>query len=383
MQGAKFCSECGASLGGGRAPSRAGWQFTPTGGLVLGSFLVAGLAIWTVILSPTPPKPAPGAGGSRAAANAPSAAAAPNLPPDHPKVPLALPDEVKTFIADLSKRANENPQDLALWSRLGQVEYRAAQLDTTHYAAALAAFQHVLEQDPKNVDALRGVANIHYDREEHKEAIPFYERYLALKPDDLSARTDLGTMYLYAGDPPRAVATYRDVLQRDPKFLQAHYNLAVTQHQQGDDAAALDELRTARGLATDEGARKQIDDMIAEIGGTPPAETAPAAAPAAAASAGATPFQAAVEQGLRGHQIIGPRVVRFEWSGPGVGKVLLANFPMDGMPPVARAKFDERISGILKDAGASSVEGPVKLEFVDAASGRVMATETPDPAEAR
>jgi len=383
VQGAKFCSECGVSLSGGRAPSGAGWQFTSTGGLVLGSFLVAGLAIWTTILSPTPPKPAPGAGGPRATANAPAAQAAANLPPDHPKVPLALPDEVKTFIADLTKRANENPQDLALWSRLGQVEYRAAQLDTSHYTAALAAFEHVLEQDPKNVDAIRGVANIHYDREEHKEAIPFYERYLALKPDDLSARTDLGTMYLYAGDPPRAVATYHDVLQRDPNFLQAHYNLAVTQHQQGDDAAALAELRTARGLATDEGARKQIDDMIAEIGGTPPADTAPAAAPAAEASAGASPFQATVEKNLRAHQIIGPKVVRFEWSGPGAGKVLLANFPMDGMPPVARAKFDERISGILKDAGASSVDGPVKLEFVDAPSGRVMATETPDPAEAR
>ncbi len=377
VQGAKFCSECGVSLSGGRAPRETGWQFTSTGGLVLGLFLVAGLAIWTAILSRTPPKPAPGSGGGQrtAAANAGAPAAA-GLPPDHPKVPLALPDEVKTFIADLTKRAKENPQDLVLWSRLGQVEYRASQLDTTHYPAALAAFQHVLEQDPKNVDAIRGVANVHYDREEHKEAIPYYERYLALRPDDLSARTDLGTMYLYAGDPTRAVATYRDVLQRDPKFLQAHYNLAVTQHQQGDDAAALEELHTARGLATDEGARKQIDDMIAELGGGPPPSETAEAAPS---GGGATPFQAAVERSLRAHQIIGPKIARFEWSGPGTGKLLLANFPMDAMPPVARAKFDERLSSILKDAGAASVEGPVKLEIVDAASGTVMATATPEP----
>jgi tetratricopeptide (TPR) repeat protein len=338
---------------------------------VLGSFLVAGLAIWTAILSPAPPKPAPGGGTPRAT----TAAAVPNqLPADHPKVPLALPDEVKTFIADLTKKATENPQDTALWSRLGQVEYRASQLDTTHYPAALAAFRHALELDPKHVDAIRGMANVHYDREEHKDAIPYYERYLALRPDDLSARTDLGTMYLYGGDPARAIATYRDVIQRDPKFLQAHYNLAVTQHQQGDDGAALAEFRAAHELATDDGARKQIDGMIAELSG----EASPKDAPSASASAeDTTPFQTAVEKALRAHQIVGPRITRFEWSGPGAGRVLVANFPMEGMPPVAREKFASRLSSILRDAGSASVGGTVTLEIVDAVSGTVMATATP------
>jgi hypothetical protein len=57
--------------------------------------------------------------------------------------------------------------------------------------------------------------------------------------------------------------------------------------------------------------------------------------------------------------------------------VLVANFPMDAMPPVARDKFASRLTAILRDAGAASVEGPVKLEIVDAASGTVMTTATP------
>ena len=189
-------------------------------------------------------------------------------------------------------------------------------------------------------------------------------------------------MYLYSGDSTRSIATYHDVLQRDPKFLQAHYNLGVTYHQLGKDADALEELKTARGLADDENVRKQIDDLIAQVGGTPPADagssgTKAPEATAAAVSEGATPFQAAVERSLRGHQIVGPKITRFEWSGPGTGRVLVANFPMDAMPPMVRDKFQTRLTSILQDAGAASVGGPVKLEVVDADSGRVMTTATP------
>ena len=55
---------------------------------------------------------------------------------------------------------------------------------------------------------------------------------------------------------------------------------------------AVDELRIARGLATEEPVRKQIDDMVATLQGTPPAPTG--AAPAAAPAEGTrTPFQSA------------------------------------------------------------------------------------------
>src|SRR5207247_286705 len=187
------------------------------------------------------------------------------------KARTPLPAEVVSFIADLAAKAKAKPDDVGLWLKLAQVDARAAQLDPAYQADALAAFQNVLDRDPKNLDALRGVANIHYDRDDHAKAIPLFERYLALRPDDPSARTDLATMYLYDGDPARAIATYKDVIKRTPSFLQAHYNLAVTYHGQGDDRAALGELEIARGLASEDGVRKQIDDMIATLRGEGPA----------------------------------------------------------------------------------------------------------------
>jgi cytochrome c-type biogenesis protein CcmH/NrfG len=387
LAGAKFCSECGARLAGGavaHARGESSWRITGVGAGALGCFLVAGLAIWTMILSPAPPRPAPGGGGAprAGAATASEPASTQALPDGHPKTRVELPAEVKTFIADLDTKAKQKPKDVDAWVKLALVNSRAAQLDPSYSDAAFAAFQHVLELDPKNADALRGMAEIHYDRDEHGEAIPFFERYLALRPEDASARTDLGTMYLYNGDPTRAVATYKETIRRNPAFLQAHYNLAVAYHRQGDTPAALTELTTARGLATEDEVRKQIDDMIASLksgrppggGGAPPG----AAAGEAATPGPRTPFQSAVEEAFKAHPIMGPKIVRFEWTAPAAGRVFMQDFPIQGMPPAVREKFAAHLGQQLRDAqDAHHVEGPVHLDIVDVATGTPMATVTP------
>jgi hypothetical protein len=75
---------------------------------------------------------------------------------------------------------------------------------------------------------------------------------------------------------------------------------------------------------------------------------------------------------------MGPRIVRFEWTGPGVGRVLVQEFPMEAMPPEVRSKFASRLGESLRGARtAHTVEEPVRLEIADVATGRVMETVTP------
>jgi cytochrome c-type biogenesis protein CcmH/NrfG len=372
---ARFCTECGTRLANGTAPAAGtGWRVTTAGAAVLTIFLAAGLAIWTLILSPAAPRGGPG----RTAAHAPATPMGDTPATGEGKARIPLPAEAASFIADLAAKAKEKPTDVPTWLKLAQVDARAAQLDPAYQADALGAFQHVLDIDAKNADALRGLANIHYDRDDHAHAIPIFERYLALRPDDPSARTDLATMYLYSGDATRAIATYKDVIKQNPSFLQAHYNLAVTYHQQRDDPAALGELEIARGLATEDPVRKQIDDMIASLRGEGPAPGRAAAAPAPDGAGGRTPFQGAVEQGFRASPIMGSRIVRFEWTAPGSGRVLVENFPMEGMPPAVRDKFTARLADELRGAaGSHPVDGPVRVEIADVATGSVMATVTP------
>jgi cytochrome c-type biogenesis protein CcmH/NrfG len=376
--GGNFCSACGAPAGGGaaRASSASGWRLTGTGAAVLGGIIIGGLAIWAVILSPTPPIPRPGE-RAQGPAGAP-AAAPPAMPPDHPQI-TEIPDEAKTFIADLETKAKERPTDVEAWRRLALVTSRAAQIDPSYEDRALAAFGHALEIAPKDPDVLRGAANLRYDRKDFKEAIGLFERYLALRPDDNGARTDLGTMYFQAGDSDKAIAIYKEVLAKDPSFLQAHYNLAITYHRKGDDAAALASLEEARKLAKEDSVRAQIDQAIAQVkggGGGPAATGAPAGqAPVAAASTASTPFQRQVEEALRGHPIMGPKIVRIEWPGPAAGRVMLQNFPMTAMPPEVRDKFTTRLTDTLRTAAeANGVSGPARLELADVSTGAVMAT---------
>jgi cytochrome c-type biogenesis protein CcmH/NrfG len=381
----RFCPACGAPLGGGAAPgARNGWRLTGTGAGVLGGLIIAGLAIWAVILSPSPPIPRPGETAARGPARPqPSApgAAAPAMPPDHPET-MEIPDEAKKFIAELEAKAKERPEDAEAWRRVALVTARAAQIDPAYQDRALAAFTHALEIAPKDADVLRGAANLRYDRNEHREAIALFERYLALRPDDSSARTDLGTMYFHAGDADRAIAIYREVLAKDPSFLQAHYNLAITYHRKGEDAAALAALEKARELAKEDAVRAQIDQAIASVkagGGAPAGGSPPAGQPAASppASTADTPFQRQVEEAFRGHPIMGPKIVRFEWTSPAAGRVMLQNFPMAAMPPEVREKFTTRLTETLRSAAASNgLSGPARVELADVSSGAVMATVT-------
>ena len=375
---ANFCSACGAPLGGG-APAAAPRRTSGTGIGVFGAFVIAGLGIWAAILSPEPAPPALGGG-----APPPMAGAA--APAMGEKQKVELPPDVVKMVSDLATKAEAKPDDLGLWTHLGEVYYRTAQFDDAYYPKALGAFDHVLERDPKRADALRGKANVYYDQNEPKEAIPLYERYLALKGDDLSARTDLATMYFFDGDVDRAIGMYKAVLAKDPHFVQAHYNLAAAYHQQGDLEGALAELRTAREFATDEQVRGQIDGMIARLSGAPAPASAttanagapPPAATAPAAPSGETPYQQAVEQALRAHQILGPKIAEVRWPQAGVAEVRLRGFPMDQMPPWMRQQFEQRLAGYMTEARAAHpVDGPLEIALVDAASGATMATVTP------
>ena len=371
VQGAKFCIECGTPLAGGavaRAPQPGTWQMTSAGLAVFAFFAVGGLGIWAAVLSPEPPPTGPGRNVANRPAQAPQAMAQADLPPDHPQVPIQLPAEVKTFIDDLAKKASAAPEDLSIWGRLAQVYYRTAQVDASYYDKARQAFQHVLARDKNNTDALRGLGSIHFEQNEPAEAVALYQRYLALKPDDETVRTALGASYVSGGDVEKAIPIFRDVIAKKPDTWPAHYYLGVALEEQGDRAGAVAAVKKARELAPEDSFRTQIDQTLARMG----------EAPAPTQAAARTPFQTDVEKAFRGHQIMGPRIVRFEWSTPGSGRVLVQNFPMSAMPDDVRQKFTGRLADVLRDAAKVHPPGnPVKVDIADASSGDVMATVVP------
>ncbi len=421
-EGARFCAGCGRALealraatpSGARAdaaaaPTARGWREQLPGLVVLALFLAVGLGLWVTILRPgeqtgsaprrsgPPPQAADAAGGGQ-------------IPAGHP--PTTLPDEAKKFVASMVDKAKAAPNDVNAWKALAQVQARAAEIDASYAAAAIESYNHVLGLAPDDDDAIRGLGNVYYDQQQFASAAEQYERYAKKHPDDPSVQTDLATTYLYQRQFDRAVDIYRTVIKAHPDFMQAHFNLGLALEAMGQHDAALASLATARGLATDDATKNQIDRVTAQLKGESPprvgpggdagtAGTAgggagmaaggagPGAPPASGGVAGgnaphgaaggaptappATDFKSAVENGLRAHPILGPKIGSIEWPEPTRAKVTVANFPMQAMPEFARNLFKARLETILDDAKTKfGTTGETSIELVDAANGASM-----------
>ena len=376
MDAANFCVECGERQPGSKAV-RTGFtlplqRFAPLFVVLTVAAVGGGVVLWGYS-NPKAPPSVPG----RSPAS-PSQAAG-NLPEGHP--PLEIPDQVKQAIRDLAKKADAAPDDMDTWKHLGEVQYRAGQLDPSYLAEAAAAYRHVLEHEPDNLDVLRTLGNIAFDQDQYDIAVGYYQEYLKRKPDDINVQTDMGTMYLSAGKADQAISTYEAVLKTNPSFFQAQVNIALAYRSVGQSDKALAALETARTLAPDDKTRTQVDQLLARAKGQPvPDQVAsaaggppPAAADAAAPASGT--FKADAEGIFRQNPIMGPKVARIEWPGPQAAKVYLHDFPVDQMPPEMRSMFMDRMKGRIKEKkDAYHVTETATFDLVDESTGKVMDT---------
>ena len=60
---------------------------------------------------------------------------------------------------------------------------------------AAAPLLEAVNQDPKDFDSLVKLGNLYYDGKQFPSAIQYYERALAIHPENPDVRTDMGTAY--------------------------------------------------------------------------------------------------------------------------------------------------------------------------------------------
>ncbi|MBI5503193.1 MAG: tetratricopeptide repeat protein [Deltaproteobacteria bacterium] len=400
----KFCTSCGAALTSGAAAPPRPAATAPV--QQTAAFPIPAVAVFLLLLAAGGGAFLFATGGNQAPSRAVSgnpgmprgeqdAGGAPqDLPEGHPSI--ELPQEVTDFLAQLTAEAEKSPQSVDAWQRLARARYRASAINPSYSQSAQQALDKLLALDPANIEGLRISANIAYDAGDFVEAQKRFEAFLTKSPDDPSAITDLGSALLFQDRTDDAIAKYRVAIEKDPKFLQAHFNLAIGLQKAGNDAEALTELQRARALADSPEQQKHIDNAIADLQGTPrqPEDGAPASGgqmPGGAppgmpgmgmgAPADATPkpsnatsdLQRETDAMLGSHAIIGSHVQSFQWTGDGDCRVLLAGFPMAQMPPFALEKFKSGMNGKLaKLAADKGLAAGIHLDLVDAADGSVM-----------
>jgi Flp pilus assembly protein TadD len=105
------------------------------------------------------------------------------------------------------------------------------------------------------------------------QAAAHFEQAIAIFPEYLAARNDLGAQYLKLKRLDEAEAHFRTVLERDPKNLYATFNLGLGRIERRDYAAAISQLQLA--IAIDSSwptARLWLGFAMLEMGDLPAAE---------------------------------------------------------------------------------------------------------------
>ena len=97
-----------------------------------------------------------------------------------------------------------------------------------------------LQSHPQDPESLRTMAVFYYDRrgelaatdpaaalDTGQQAIRYFERYLAVAPQDNNARVDMAAVLFYTGQTDKAIQVVGDVLKQDKNNVNANYNLGV------------------------------------------------------------------------------------------------------------------------------------------------------------
>jgi tetratricopeptide (TPR) repeat protein len=98
----------------------------------------------------------------------------------------------------------------------------------------------MLDDDPKSIDALRGLAALALQSSNYDAALEFHVRLIDLGERSAEVYYNAGLMYERAGQADKAQQLYRDALQEQPEMPEALLNLGRIMEASGksDEARA-------------------------------------------------------------------------------------------------------------------------------------------------
>lgn len=106
----------------------------------------------------------------------------------------------------------------------------------------------ILQQQANCVEALHLLGVIAHQVGNLKQAVFYYQRMVAIKPDHAEAYYSLGVTMGQIGQLEEAIAYYQQAIAFKPEYTDAHYNLGYALQQQGNLSAAIAHYQQAIAL---------------------------------------------------------------------------------------------------------------------------------------
>ena len=120
---------------------------------------------------------------------------------------------------------------------------------------ALESFRIASEKFPQYPESVFNMGLTHFRKKEFKEAADYFNKVLEVNPEHETALTAIknvaknyfnnGNQSYKRGDLENAISSYRNVLNVDETFYQAHYQMGVIQSKMGDKDLAIESYQKA------------------------------------------------------------------------------------------------------------------------------------------
>jgi tetratricopeptide (TPR) repeat protein len=278
-------------------------------------------------------------------------------------------------LAAMRREVERSPEDLTklkvFAGMLGDVLRSNPEASPQLVFEAIDVFGRILQKEPNDPAALVMMADVSFDQKAFTKALDFYERYLALQPDDLGARSRYASTLTFLGRYDDSVAELGKVLAREPENFPAMAYLAITYAQKGEILKAKAIGTDALRVAPSEDARARFSSFVSSLDPSTAgaqSQQAPSAQPAAA-PVDASPAVSSFIKVVASNPVAGPKFAGYAQPAESTLQLKFNNFPMAQMPPFAKQKFFTGLKEALAQSNLSQIE---QLEFVDAGSGEVM-----------
>jgi len=132
-------------------------------------------------------------------------------------------------------------------------------------AQAAAPLLEAINKDPNDFTSLTKLGDIYYDGQQYQTAIQYYERALAIHPDNPDVRTDMGTAYWYTGNADKAIAEMETSLKYRAGHPQSLFNLGWVRWQgKGDAKGAVDAWEKLLKANPNYPQKEQVEQYIAK-----------------------------------------------------------------------------------------------------------------------
>jgi tetratricopeptide (TPR) repeat protein len=134
-------------------------------------------------------------------------------------------------VAEAIAKANSEPQNLDAQLKVGDMYWKINRFD-------MAAEFYRRAVDIKSTDFALNIklANAYFEGRQFENAEKYYTKALEIDPNNIDARTDLGTTFVERQTPDldRGMQEFEKVLALNPKHEPTLYNMAVIYSKKGD-----------------------------------------------------------------------------------------------------------------------------------------------------